>query len=132
MKHEDLMYSKDHLWVYKGKEQAYIGLSAYASKELGRVVYTDLGISQRVVKSGETMGTVESVKTVSDLICPFDCEIVDVNVDISAGALESHPEELSGWLYLVRTKPGADWREGLMTAPEYEKYTGGGNAADKT
>lgn len=123
------LYSKEHLWVDMVEDDldrlnlVMIGISDYASKEMNGIVYADLGNPQRVVKRGEELGSIESTKTVSSLVCPFDCGVHSVNksVEDNVGKLNEHPEDKSSsWLYVVIPEQG--WQDGLMTRDEYEKY----------
>ncbi len=117
-----ILYSKEHVWVRPGSDgmSALIGISDYAAGEMAGIVYADLGISQRVVKSGDEMGTVESTKAVEAVVCPFDCRVTAVN-DISAEVLHERAEELENWLYKVDLDdPGA--LGGLMDKEAYRKY----------
>ena len=119
-----ILYSKEHLWVRPSSDgwMALVGLSEYAADEMAGIVYADLGISQRVVKRGEELGSVESTKAVESLVCPFDCRVFAVN-DISGEALNERSEEPENWLYKVdMMKDG--WKNGLMDRDAYRKYIG--------
>jgi glycine cleavage system H protein len=116
---EDLKYSKTHEWVRIEGDIATIGVTDYAQSELGDIVYVDLPSVGRIVAEGDAFGTVESVKTVSDLYSPFSGEIVETNE-----ALESRSELLnqdpygSGWIIKLRIESGGD---SLMDAASYSE-----------
>jgi glycine cleavage system H protein len=79
MNQEELKYTKDHLWVHAEGDVATVGLSDYAQNELGDIVFVELPEVGNSFKKGETLGTVESVKSVSDIISPISGEIKDSN-----------------------------------------------------
>lgn len=117
---EDLKYSKTHEWVRVDGDVATIGLTDYAQSELGDIVYVDLPSVGRIVSEGDTFGTVESVKTVSDLYSPFSGEVIETNE-----TLESRSELLnqdpygSGWIIKLRIDSGGD---SLMDASSYSEH----------
>ena len=119
-----ILYSKEHLWVRPSSDgwMALVGLSEYAADEMAGIVYADLGISQRVVKRGEELGSVESTKAVESLVCPFDCKVFAVN-DISGEALNERSEEPENWLYKVDMMEDG-WKTDLMDRDAYRKYIG--------
>ncbi|RMG23074.1 MAG: glycine cleavage system protein GcvH [Armatimonadetes bacterium] len=104
---EELKYTKTHEWIRIEGETATIGITEYAQSELGDIVYVDLPEPGRAVQAGQTFGSIESVKTVSDLYAPADGEIVEVNE-----ALQGQPE-------LVNTDPyGQGWLVKISLASE--------------
>lgn len=117
---EDLKYSKTHEWVRVDGDVATIGLTDYAQSELGDIVYVDLPSVGRIVSEGDAFGTVESVKTVSDLYSPFSGEVIETNE-----TLESRSELLnqdpygSGWIIKLRIDSGGD---SLMDASSYSEH----------
>jgi glycine cleavage system H protein len=115
----NLKYTKDHEWIQLSDAQSSIGITQYAQEALGDVVFVDLPEVGSTYKAGEVFGTVESVKTVSDLFSPIDIEVTEVN-----GDLKDHPEWVNedpyGKSWMIRVKPlspGSD----LMSSSEYEK-----------
>lgn len=118
----EFLYSKEHEWVSLDEELATIGITDYAQKELGDVVFVELPKPGEAVTANESFGTVESVKAVSDIYSPVTGEVVAVN-----SKLQDKPELINAdphgeaWLIRVRV---ADRREteALMTADEYEAY----------
>ncbi len=119
---QELLYTKEHEWIRVDEEIGTIGITDHAQKELGDVVFVELPRAGDHVAVNEPLGTVESVKAVSDVFSPVTGEIKDVNAK-----LQDHPELLNndphgeGWMVQVRL---ADRRETekLMTADEYETY----------
>jgi len=115
---EDLQYTKSHEWVRIQGDTATIGITDHAQNELGDVVFVELPEEGDTFDTGESFGTVESVKAVSDLYAPVGGEVVDVNSD-----LEDAPENINedpygeGWIVKLRTKDEAD----LLSPEEYEK-----------
>ena len=118
----DLKYTKDHEWVRVEGEQGTVGITDYAQKQLGDVVYVELPEKGRALKEHETFGTVESVKAVSELFSAVAGEVVDANA-----ALVQTPETLNtdpygaAWMIKVRlsdTKAVA----ALMDAAAYRQY----------
>jgi glycine cleavage system H protein len=98
----DLKYTKDHEWVRVNGDRGQVGITDYAQKQLGDVVYVELPEIGRTVSQGEPLGTIESVKAVSEIFAPVSGEIVDVN-----GALKDSPETINSdphgaWMVTVR------------------------------
>ncbi|MFM8987159.1 MAG: glycine cleavage system protein GcvH [Holophagaceae bacterium] len=115
----NLKYTKDHEWIQINDAQSLIGITQYAQEALGDVVFVDLPEVGSTFKSGGVFGTVESVKTVSDLFSPIDLEVTEVNAE-----LKDHPEWVNedpyGKAWMIKVKPlsaGSD----LMSASDYEK-----------
>ena len=115
---EDLQYTKSHEWVRIEGDTATIGITDHAQDELGDVVFVELPEEGDTFDAGESFGTVESVKAVSDLYTPVGGEVVEVN-----SALEDAPENINedpygeGWIVKLRTTDEAD----LLSSEEYEK-----------
>jgi glycine cleavage system H protein len=115
---EDLQYTKSHEWVRIEDDTATIGITDHAQDELGDVVFVELPEEGDTFDAGESFGTVESVKAVSDLYAPVGGEVVEVN-----SALEDAPENINedpygeGWIVKLRTSDEAD----LLSSEEYEK-----------
>src|SRR5579863_1784788 len=119
---EDLRYTKQHQWVRLTDNVGLIGITDYAQHELGDIVYVDLPRVGTKVEQGKTMGSVESVKAVSDLYSPLSGEVVEIN-----DALATAPEKLNesphgdGWLVKVRLSSPSEI-QGLLSAADYAKY----------
>jgi glycine cleavage system H protein len=116
---DDRRYTKDHEWVQLAGDRATVGITDYAQKQLGDVVYVELPEVGRALKAHETFGTVESVKAVSELFCPLAGEVVEVNTGLS-GAPERINADPHGGAWMIRLKvsdpAGA---EALMDAAAY-------------
>lgn len=117
---ENLLYSKTHEWVRVDGDIATVGITDYAQEQLGDVVMVDLPAVGKALTAEQEMGTVESVKAVSEVFSPVSGEVVEVN-----GELEAHPELVnqdpfgSGWL--VKLKVGQVPSD-LMDAKAYERF----------
>ena len=100
----NVKYTNEHEWIRLEGEEAYVGITDYAQDQLGDIVFVDIPTEGETLEKGETFGTIEVVKTVSDLFLPIGGEILEVNPE-----LEEHPELVNqdpygkGWL--VRIKP---------------------------
>lgn len=117
---DNLLYSKTHEWVRVEGDIATVGITDYAQEQLGDVVMVDLPAVGKQVNAGQEMGTVESVKAVSEVFSPVSGEVVEVN-----GELEAHPELVNqdpfgaGWLVKLKvSQVPAD----LMNAQAYETF----------
>ena len=121
---KDLQYTKDHEWVRFDGEFAYIGITDFAQRELGDIVYVDVTEDGEEVDAGEVFGSVEAVKTVSDLFMPISGEIVEVNEEI-----ESQPELVNtdpygkGWIIKVKVEADVDKGE-LLSHADYVGMVG--------
>ncbi len=115
---EDLQYTHSHEWVRIEGDTAIIGITDHAQDELGDVVFVELPDEGATFDAGESFGTVESVKAVSDLYTPVGGEVVEVN-----SALNDAPEKINedpygeGWIVKLRTSGEAE----LLSAEGYEK-----------
>lgn len=118
---DGLFYSKSHEFVKVEGDEAYIGITDYAQKELGNIVYVDMPEVDDEVTAGEEFGAVESVKAASDLNSPVSGTVVEVNE-----ALEDHPELVNqdafgNWIIKVQLSD-KDELKGLMDAKQYEEF----------
>ena len=119
---QDLHYTKQHEWVRLSDDVGVVGITDYAQQELGDIVYVDLPRVGAKVEQGKAMGSVESVKAVSDIYCPVSGEVMEIN-----DALATAPEKLNesphgdGWLVKIRLSVPAEI-QGLLSAADYEKY----------
>ena len=116
----DLKYTKDHEWVKIDGPSAKVGITDYAQKQLGDVVYLELPAVGRKLKKGEVFGTIESVKAVSELYSPVDGEVTEVN-----SALAQNPETVNkdphgSWMIAVKPSGG---QEDLLDASQYTDLT---------
>lgn len=119
---EELHYTKDHEWVRIDGDEAYVGITDFAQGELGDIVYLEVETEGESFEAGEVFGTVEAVKTVSDLFMPVAGEVLEFNQE-----LESSPELVNsdpygeGWLIKVRI---SDKGDDLLSAGEYKELIG--------
>ena len=119
----ELKYTKDHEWVRVEGDTGTVGITNFAQLQLGDVVYVDLPEVGTQLTAGQTFGTIESVKAVSELYAPVTGEVVDVNT-----ALKDKPEDVNAkphdtWMIKVRLANAAE-TSGLMDAAAYESHTG--------
>lgn len=117
---EELLFSKNHTWILKGKnESVKIGISEYAQEKLGAIVFINLPEVGDSLSMDESLGDVESIKTVSDIISPLDGEVIQVN-DVLTDAPESiNLDPYGSWLLEARVEKVAD---DLMNVSEYADY----------
>ena len=121
---QNFRYTKEHEWVNVEGNTGTIGITDHAQKELGDIVYVDLPKIGAIAEKGKTIGSVESVKAVSDIYSPVSGEVVEVN-----DLLTSSPEKLNedphgaAWLVKIKMSSPGDAAE-LMNAADYEKYAG--------
>ncbi len=119
----DLRYTNDHEWVRKASDGALtVGITAFAAKQLGEVVFVELPPLAMRLDSGEAFGTIESVKAVSELYAPVGGEIAGVNEELSSSPeLVNDDPYGDGWL--VKLKPSdAKELDALKTAVQYEEF----------
>lgn len=121
---ENLHYTKEHEWVRVDGGTGTIGITFHAQKELGDIVYVDLPKVGAAASAGKTIGSVESVKAVSDIYSPVSGEVIEINE-----ALTQAPEKLNedphGEAWLVKVRLSApDEIKALMSAAEYQSYIG--------
>ncbi|HYR83433.1 MAG TPA: glycine cleavage system protein GcvH [Terriglobia bacterium] len=120
---EDLLYTKEHEWLRIAGETGTIGITDHAQDELGEVVYVELPKVGDTFDAGQTFGSVESVKAVSELFIPVSAEVVEVNSELA-----DSPEKINedpygqGWMIRVRLRDKNQAGE-LMSAKEYDEYT---------
>ncbi|MDR2389498.1 MAG: glycine cleavage system protein GcvH [Tannerellaceae bacterium] len=116
-----LKYTKDHEWIRVEGNEAYVGITDYAQNELGEIVYIDIPTLGETLNKEEVFGTIEAVKTVSDLFMPVSGEVLAINTD-----LEDNPEKVNedtygtGWLIKISLTSPAELDE-LLSADEYQK-----------
>ena len=114
-------YSKDHEWIFCEDNVATVGITNYAQESLGDIVFIELPIIGRLVKFGDQVGVVESVKAASELFSPVSGEIIEVNNELqnSPQLLNTDPEK-SGWYMKVKIN-SIDELSKLMNFDEYKK-----------
>lgn len=117
-----LQYTKDHEWVKIDGSTATIGITDFAQSELGDIVYVDITTVGQTISHGNVFGTVEAVKTVSDLYMPLSGKVLEINP-----LLESNPEKVNedpygnGWMIKVEISGDAD---SLLSSTEYSALIG--------
>ena len=117
----DLKYTKDHEWIRVDGDVAYVGITDYAQGELGEIVFVDITTEGEVVAKEEVFGTIEAVKTVSDLLVPVSGEVIEANAE-----LDDKPELVNedvygnGRLIKISVSDPSELDE-LMSAAEYEQ-----------
>lgn len=116
----NLKYTSDHEWVKLDGDIATIGITDFAQGELGDIVYVEIETEGEALDKGEVFGTIEAVKTVSDLFMPVKGEVIEVN-----GSIESAPETVNndpyeqGWLIKVKVDDASEV-EGLLSSDAYQ------------
>jgi glycine cleavage system H protein len=119
-----LLYTKDHEWIKIEGTTATIGITDFAQGELGDIVYVDISSVGQTIKQHEVFGTVEAVKTVSDLFMPVSGKVIEFNK-----TLDSSPEKVNGepygdgWMVKVELSNNAEV-EGLLSAAQYKELIG--------
>jgi len=120
----DLKYTKDHEWLKIDGDLARVGITDFAQKELGDIVYVEIETEGETLDKEEVFGSVEAVKTVSDLFMPVGGEIIEFNEEIE-GAPESVNEDPYGKGWMVKIKlSDASEIEGLLSADDYKALIG--------
>ncbi|WP_199138448.1 glycine cleavage system protein GcvH [Pedobacter sp. ASV12] len=120
----ELKYTKDHEWVRVSGNEAVIGITDFAQRELGDIVYIDINTVGAEVSKEDVFGTVEAVKTVSDLFMPLTATVLEVNNDLndSPELVNSDPYG-NGWMVKVAITNVADV-EDLLSADQYKELVG--------
>lgn len=121
---ENLKYTRDHEWILIEAGVATVGITDFAQRELGDIVYVEIETEGETLDSEEVFGSVEAVKTVSDLFMPMSGEVVEFNAD-----LESDPEVVNkdpygkGWMIKIKLSDPSE-ADGLLSAAEYAELIG--------
>ena len=117
---DNIRYTSEHEWIRVEGDEAYVGITDYAQSELGEIVFIDVPTLGETVGQGEVFGSIEAVKTVSDLNMPVSGEVLEIN-----GALDAQPELVNndpygeGWIIRIAVKDAAEL-DSLMDAKAYE------------
>jgi glycine cleavage system H protein len=114
----DFKYTKDHEWIDIDGDRGKVGITDYAQKQLGDVVYVELPAIGTALTQGQSFGTIESVKAVSELYAPVSGEVVEVNE-----SLKSRPEQVNAnphdnWLLVIKLSQAGE-AAGLLDASQY-------------
>ncbi len=121
---ENLKYSNDHEWLKMDGEFAYVGITAYAANELGDIVFLDITSVGETLDQNEVFGTIEAVKTVSDLMLPVSGEVVAFNEALEANpALVNSDPYGEGWIVKVKVSDPSQV-DGLLDAAAYQQLIG--------
>lgn len=121
---ENVKYSSDHEWVRVEGNEAYVGITDFAQDELGEIVYVDVTTAGDILEQGEVFGSIEAVKTVSDLMMPVGGKVLEIN-----SKLDDAPELVNkdpfgeGWIIKI-TLNNTEELSGLMSADEYKAFVG--------
>ena len=116
----DIRYTSEHEWIRVEGDEAFVGITDYAQSELGEIVFVDVPTLGETVGQGEVFGSIEAVKTVSDLNMPVSGEVLEIN-----GALDAQPELVNndpygeGWIIRISVKDAAEL-DNLMDAAAYQ------------
>ena len=121
---ENLKYTKDHEWVKIEGNEAYIGISDFAQHELGDIVFVDVATEGETLEQGEVFGSIEAVKTVSDMLMPIGGEVLEFNPEIEAepSLINTDPYG-KGWIIKVKMTDISEI-DGLLTAEQYKELIG--------
>ena len=120
----ELKYTKDHEWIVIDGDIAKVGITDFAQRELGDIVYVEIETVGELLKADEVFGTVEAVKTVSDLFLPVEGEILELNEDLetSPEVVNNDPYE-KGWMIKMKVLNPSDL-DNLLTSEDYKKLIG--------
>lgn len=120
----NLKYTKDHEWIRKEGDEAVVGVTDFAQNELGDIVFVEVETVGETLGKGETFGTIEAVKTVSDMFMPVSGEVLEFNE-----ALETNPENVNkdpygnGWIIRIKVTDPSEF-DGLLDAGQYKDMIG--------
>lgn len=108
----DLKYCEEHTWVRIKEDYALVGITEYASKELGEILFVDLPQEDELIGQGESFGTLESSKTISDLFAPVSGRVIEVNSDLEndPGIINEYPYD-DGWLLKIELTDESELEE---------------------
>ena len=121
---EELKYTSDHEWVRVEGDTAYVGITDFAQSELGDIVYVEIETEGEAIAAGEVFGTVEAVKTVSDLFMPVSGTVLEFNNELeSAPELVNEDPYGKGWMIKIKMDNPADIDE-LMSSADYADEVG--------
>lgn len=119
---EENLYTKDHEWVNIQGDVATVGITEYAQRELGDVVYVDLPEVGDTFEASDPFGSVESVKAVSEVFCPLGGEVIEVNTKLEqTPELVNQSPHQKAWMIKLRVS-NPDELDELLSAEEYEEY----------
>jgi glycine cleavage system H protein len=121
---ENLKYTKDHEWIKQEGEEAYIGITDFAQHELGDIVYVDIPSKDSTLNQEEVFGSIEAVKTVSDLFMPVGGEVLEINekIETDSSVINSDPYG-DGWIIKIKVTDPSEI-DTLLTAEQYKELIG--------
>lgn len=119
----DLKYTKDHEWIKIDGNTATIGITDFAQSELGDIVYVDISTVGQEISQHEVFGTIEAVKTVSDLFMPVSGKVLEVNAELDANPEKVNEDPYTGWLIKIEVSD-ASQADGLLSAEAYKELIG--------
>ena len=114
----DIRYTSEHEWIRVEGDEAFVGITDYAQSELGEIVFIDVPTLGETVGQGEVFGSIEAVKTVSDLNMPVTGEVLEINGALDAQLVNNDPYG-EGWIIRIAVKDAAEL-ESLMDAKAYQ------------
>jgi glycine cleavage system H protein len=121
---DNLRYTKDHEWIRLEGDEAIVGITDFAQHELGDIVYVEIETVGQQLNAGDVFGTVEAVKTVSDLFLPVNGSVTEVNPKLTSNPeLVNNDPYGEGWMAKVKLSNASDV-ESLMNAEAYQKLVG--------
>ncbi|MCC8146977.1 MAG: glycine cleavage system protein GcvH [Bacteroidales bacterium] len=121
---ENVKYTQDHEWIRVEGDVAFVGITDYAQDQLGEIVFVEVATEGESIDKNEVFGTIEAVKTVSDLLMPVSGEVVEFNT-----SLEDQPEVVNsdpygeGWIIKVSLKDASEL-DSLLSADKYQEFIG--------
>jgi glycine cleavage system H protein len=118
---DEYRYSKEHEWISTAGNTGTIGITDYAQYSLGEIVFVDLPSVGAEIQAGKSFGTVESVKSVSDLFAPVDGTIIEVNAELSSAPEKINADANTAWMIKVTLKNPAEV-DALLTAAAYRQF----------
>ena len=122
---DDFYYTKDHEWIQVKEDKATVGITDFAQKQLGDVVYVEMPEVGTQLEFHQSMGVIESVKAVSDIYSPVSGEVIEVNADLNdSPELVNQDPHGKGWFIRLKIGDEAEF-EKLMSVDDYEKFLEG-------
>lgn len=117
----DFKYTKEHEWIKADGTSATIGITDYAQESLGDIVFVDLPKVGTEITAGKTLGSVESVKAVSDLYAPASGTVTEINSELTTAPEKINKDAHSAWMLKIKLKHPGDLNS-LLSAADYEKF----------
>ena len=117
----EFKYTKEHEWIKPDGASATIGITSYAQESLGDIVFVDLPKVGSEISAGKTLGSVESVKAVSDLYAPASGTVTEVNAELATSPEKINRDAHGSWMVKIQLK-NPDELKSLLTASDYEKF----------